>query len=57
MVDAYMDSIALRWHSIHGGRGKQDMGWKRFLIFARLTEKRGRSDYVALLTHFSFKGI
>ena len=52
-----MDSIALRWHSMRGGRGKEDTGWKRFLVFAKLTEKRGRRDYVALFTYFSFKGI
>ncbi|PUU82589.1 hypothetical protein B9Z19DRAFT_1190260 [Tuber borchii] len=51
-----MDSIALRWHSIRGGRGKEDTGWKRFLVFTMLTEKRGRRDYVALFTYFSFKG-
>ncbi|PWW77920.1 hypothetical protein C7212DRAFT_63764, partial [Tuber magnatum] len=56
VADAYMDSIALRWHSIRGGAGKEDPGWKRFLVFARLTEKRGRRDYVALFTYFSFKG-
>ena len=57
VADAYMDSIALRWHYICGGRGKEDTGWKRFLVFAKLTEKRGRRDYVALFTYFSFKGI
>ncbi|CUS13184.1 unnamed protein product [Tuber aestivum] len=56
VADAYMDSIALRWHSIRGGEGREDTGWKRFLVFARLTEKRGRRDYVALFTYFSFKG-
>ncbi|RPA91166.1 hypothetical protein L873DRAFT_1831484 [Choiromyces venosus 120613-1] len=58
VADAYMDSIALRWHSICGGKrkDKEDTGWKRFLVFARLTEKRGRRDYVALFTYFSFKG-
>ena len=57
VADAYMDSVALRWHSIRGGKGKDDTGWKRFLVFAKLTEKRGRRDYVALFTYFSFKGI
>ncbi|PUU82590.1 hypothetical protein B9Z19DRAFT_1120486 [Tuber borchii] len=55
VADAYMDSIALRWHSIRGGRGKEDTGWKRFLVFAKLTEKRGRRDYVAPFRYFSFK--
>ncbi|PUU82592.1 hypothetical protein B9Z19DRAFT_1154996 [Tuber borchii] len=55
MADAYMDSIALRWHSIRGGRGKEDTGWKRFLVFAKLTEKRGGRAYIARFTCFSFK--
>ncbi|PUU72800.1 hypothetical protein B9Z19DRAFT_1166687 [Tuber borchii] len=52
-----MDSIVLRWHSTRDGRGKEDTGWKRFLVFAKLTEKRSRRDYVVLLTYFSFKGV
>lgn len=57
VADAYMNVIALRWNSVWGGKGDDDSGWKRFLVFARLTEQRGKADYVALFTYFSFKGI
>lgn len=56
VADAYMDAVALRWSCVWGGKGKEDTGWRRFLVFARLTEKRGKMDYVALFTYFSFKG-
>ncbi|KAI5852621.1 hypothetical protein DFP73DRAFT_589695 [Morchella snyderi] len=56
VADAYMNVIALRWNSVWGGKGGDDSGWKRFLVFARLTEQRGKADYVALFTYFSFKG-
>ena len=57
VADEYMDSIALRWHFIRGGRGKEDTWWKGFFVLAKLTEKRGRRYYVALFTCFSFKSI
>lgn len=57
VADAYMDSFALRWHVIRGGKGEEDTGWRRFLVFAKLTEKRGKRDYIALFTYFSFKGM
>lgn len=53
---AYMNVIALRYNCIRGGPGKGDTGWKRFLVFSKLTESRGFVDYIALLTYFSFKG-
>lgn len=57
VAEAYMNVIALRWSSIHGGSGPDDTGWRRFLLFARLTGARSKLDYVALFTYFSFKGV
>lgn len=56
VADAYMNVVALRWSCVWGGKDKDDTGWRRFLVFARLTEQRGKTDYVALFTYFSFKG-
>ncbi|KAI5807361.1 hypothetical protein DFH27DRAFT_315664 [Peziza echinospora] len=57
VADTYLDSIAQRWTCVFGGRGrKEDSGWKRFLVFARLTKSKSGVDYVALFTYFSFKG-
>jgi hypothetical protein len=52
-----MNVIAIRYNCIKGGKGKGDTGWKRFLVFARLTDSRGLVDYIALFTYFAFKGI
>ncbi|KAL0640420.1 Potassium transporter [Maublancomyces gigas] len=51
-----MNVVALRWSCVWGGKDKDDTGWRRFLVFARLTKQRGKTDYVALFTYFSFKG-
>lgn len=56
VADAYMNVVALRWSCVWGGKDKDDTGWRRFLVFARLTKQRGKTDYVALFTYFSFKG-
>jgi len=56
VAEAYMNVIALRFNCIWGGEGKEDTGWKRFLVFARLTKSRGVVDYLALFTYFAFKG-
>ncbi|KAF8246745.1 hypothetical protein K440DRAFT_321100 [Wilcoxina mikolae CBS 423.85] len=56
VAEAYMNVIALRFNCIRGGKGKGDTGWKRFLVFARLTKSRGVVDYLALFTYFAFKG-
>ncbi|KAF8456028.1 hypothetical protein BDZ91DRAFT_615813, partial [Kalaharituber pfeilii] len=57
VADIYLNSIAQRWACVFGGRGRtEDTGWKRFLVFARLTKSKRGVDYVALFTYFSFKG-
>lgn len=56
VADAYMNVVALRWSCVWGGKDKDDTGWRRFLVFARLTKQRGKTDYIALFTYFSFKG-
>lgn len=58
VAEIYLNSIAQRWSCIFGGRGrKEDTGWKRFLVFARLTKSKSGVDYAALFTYFSFKGV
>ncbi|KAI5790370.1 hypothetical protein FPQ18DRAFT_34436 [Pyronema domesticum] len=56
VAEAYMNVIALRYNCIWGGKGTGDSGWKRFLVFSRLTSQRGMVDYIALFTYFAFKG-
>lgn len=56
VAEAYLNVIAVRWNCIWGGKGKGDSGWKRFLVFSKLTSSRGFHDYIALFTYFSFKG-
>ncbi|TGZ83214.1 hypothetical protein EX30DRAFT_347494 [Ascodesmis nigricans] len=53
---AYMNAIAVRYNCIRGGPSKGDTGWKRFLVFSRLTKSRGFVDYIALFTYFAFHG-
>lgn len=56
VADAYMNVIAVRYNCIRGGKGTGDSGWKRYLVFSRLTKSRGLVDYLALFTYFAFKG-
>ncbi|KAI4121364.1 MAG: hypothetical protein LQ338_006405 [Usnochroma carphineum] len=50
---SYLDPLAVRVQSIRpGARGQ---GWRRFLVFAALTEGRKGAEYVALFTYFSFE--
>jgi hypothetical protein len=56
VAEAYMNPIAVSYNCIRGGHGKGDTGWKRFLVFSKLTEARGVVDYLALFTYFAFKG-
>ncbi|KAL8715804.1 MAG: hypothetical protein Q9220_000471 [cf. Caloplaca sp. 1 TL-2023] len=50
---SYLDPLAVRIQSIRpGARGQ---GWRRFLVFAALTEGRKGAEYVALFTYFSFE--
>lgn len=57
VAEAYMNVIAVRINCIRGGPARGDSGWKRFLVFSRLTKSRGIVDYLALLTYFAFKGL
>ncbi|KAL8866053.1 MAG: hypothetical protein Q9174_006522 [Haloplaca sp. 1 TL-2023] len=51
---SYLDPLAVRIQSVRpGGRGQ---GYRRFLVFAALTEGRKGAEYVALFTYFSFEG-
>ncbi|KAL7273493.1 Potassium transporter [Rhizina undulata] len=56
VADAYMNPVALRWNSVWGGKRKEDSGWRRFLVFARLTSERSKREYIALFTYFAFQG-
>ncbi|KAL9583398.1 MAG: hypothetical protein Q9212_002728 [Teloschistes hypoglaucus] len=50
---SYLDPLAVRIQSVRpGARGR---GWRRFLVFAALTEGRKGAEYVALFTYFSFE--
>ncbi|KAL8695775.1 MAG: hypothetical protein Q9224_003170 [Gallowayella concinna] len=50
---SYLDPLAVRIQSIRpGARGQ---GYRRFLVFAALTEGRKGAEYVALFTYFSFE--
>lgn len=51
---SYLDPLAVRVQCIRPG--KRGQGWRRFLVFAALTEGRKGAEYVALFTHFSFEG-
>ena len=52
---SYLDPLAVRIQSVRpGARGQ---GWRRFLVFAALTEGRKGAEYVALFTYFSFEGM
>lgn len=51
---SYLDPLAVRIQSIRpGARGQ---GYRRFLVFAALTDGRKGGEYVALFTYFSFEG-
>ncbi|KAL8920677.1 MAG: hypothetical protein Q9208_006159 [Pyrenodesmia sp. 3 TL-2023] len=50
---SYLDPLAVRVQCIRPG--KRGQGWRRFLVFAALTEGRKGAEYVALFTHFSFE--
>lgn len=56
VAEAYMNMIAVRFNCIRGGNAKHDTGWKRYLVFSRLTKSRGLVDYIALFTYFAFNG-
>lgn len=50
VADSYLDPLAVRWESIRPGSGQ---GWRRFLVFAELTQDRQGAEYVALFTYFN----
>ncbi|KAI9743019.1 MAG: hypothetical protein M1818_003314 [Claussenomyces sp. TS43310] len=53
VAESYLDSLAVRLQSIR--MGKEGRGWRRFLVFAALTESKKGAEYVALFTYFSFQ--
>jgi Fungal potassium channel len=55
VAESYLDPLAVRVQSIR--MGKNGKGWRRFLVFTLLTRSRGLTEYVALFTYFSFKGL
>lgn len=52
IAESYMDPLAVRWESIRVGKAQ---GWRRFLVFASLTQSKKGAHYIALFTYFSFK--
>ena len=52
VAECFMDNLAVKWESIRMGKGQ---GWKRFLVFAALTESKKGAEYIALFTYFGFK--
>jgi hypothetical protein len=52
VAECYLDSLAVRWESIRLGEGQ---GWRRFLVFADLTDSKKGAEYIAIFTYFSFK--
>ncbi|KAI4289293.1 MAG: hypothetical protein L6R35_001443 [Caloplaca aegaea] len=50
---SYLDPLAVRIQCVRVGAMGQ--GWRRFLVFAALTEGRKGAEYVALFTYFSFE--
>ncbi|RPA84988.1 hypothetical protein BJ508DRAFT_189856, partial [Ascobolus immersus RN42] len=62
----YLHAIAVSWSCVFGGWGmklqrgqrpdRMDTGYRRFLVFKELTEKRSKREYVVLATYFAFKG-
>lgn len=48
----YLDNLAARWEALRMGSGK---GWRRFLVFAELTESKQGAHYIALFTYFNFQ--
>ncbi|KAL2260205.1 hypothetical protein VTK26DRAFT_5867 [Humicola hyalothermophila] len=50
VAECFLDALAARLESI-----RPSSGWRRFLVFAALTESKKGSEYVALFTFFSFQ--
>ncbi|KAF4977501.1 hypothetical protein FZEAL_5979 [Fusarium zealandicum] len=51
VAECYLDSLAVRWESVRLG----SQGWKRFLVFAELTQSNEGAQYIALFTYFNFQ--
>ncbi len=52
VAECFLDSLAARIESTRLGSGR---GWKRFLVFASLTDSKKGAEYIALFTFFSFQ--
>lgn len=63
----YLHGVAVGWSCVFGGWGmklrhgekpdRMDTGYRRFLVFKELTEKRSKREYVVLATYFAFGGM
>lgn len=52
VVESYLDNLAFRLQSLRYGEGH---GWKRFLVFAKITSYKKAADTIALFTQFGFQ--
>ena len=50
------NSVVKDYLDPHAAMVQSFKSWRRFLVFASLTESRRGTDYTALFTYFSFKG-
>lgn len=49
IADSFLDPLAATLQSMRGS------GWRRFLVFANLTQSKKGTDYVAFFVYFSFQ--
>lgn len=52
VAESFLDHLAAKLESLRIFGGK---GWKRFLVFAALTESKKGVEYIALFCYFSFQ--
>ncbi|KAK3342939.1 hypothetical protein B0H65DRAFT_576612 [Neurospora tetraspora] len=52
VAESFLDHLAAKLESLRVFGGK---GWKRFLVFAALTESKKGAEYIALFCYFNFQ--
>lgn len=52
VAESFLDHLAAKLESLRIFGGK---GWKRFLVFAALTESKKGAEYIALFCYFNFQ--
>lgn len=52
VAECFLDALAARLETIRIGSGR---GWRRFLVFAELTDSKKGAEYIALFTFFTFQ--